>query len=602
MNRRALIFGFILAAWTTTAADTNWVGVVVHPVKDAATHDMLRSMLAEKDPVAREEALRALGRIGDPNDAGLVRERVRDPHPQVRLAAVRAAGTLGLSLTPEELEALSRDASPAVRAAVVAAIPSLAAPGKLDHWKRGLADKDAPVRRAAALAAARLAGSAKFVQEQWTSETDGAAAAEMFRVLLRAQRATPDRLRLLPPALASEHPGVVAAAISAMETAETEALGETILEKLGDPYRVVQDAAVRAAGRLKLEASVPALLEMLDDADAALRPAICATLGLMGGSDSVQALAQRLADDRDLFTQQAAADALRKIHSDEACEALVLMLESPRTTTRRESVRVLGQWDEPGLAINVNPLLKDSEPVVAAEAAQALGRLKHASSRLLLLERLKKGPAAVQERVAWALGQYRAKEAVPQLSKLLSSKHEALEATSAEALGLIGDKTAWPAMRKMLFAMLEHGATVRIKTLHALQRMGDRESLPRAFQIVTEKVIPPTPMMPLPTYDATPVREAALQFVIAHGDAATGEKLLKSFADTPPSDLRPTLAAAATKLTGRTYQPIPDESHTRYSVESLGPPPYPTVPPTPGLRLVEEEERKVTDDDTAINR
>jgi HEAT repeat protein len=234
---------------------------------------------------------------------------------------------------------------------------------------------------------------------------------------------------------------------------------------------------------------------------------------------------------------------------------------------------------------DLNPLLQDPEPAVAAAAAEAVGWLRHPASRPLLLERLAQGPASVQERVAWALGQFRAKEAVPQLTRLLWAKHEGLESMVAEALGLIDDHSAWPELHKMLYQMLEHGMNVRVKTIQALQQMGDKEIAPRIFQIVTEKVIPPTPMMPLPTYDATPVRAAALRFLREYGDTATGERLLKSFADTPPHDLRPVLAETVTKLTGRMFRPVPDETHTVYSVESLGQPPYQSVPPTPGVRL-----------------
>ncbi len=577
MNLRLFIMGISAFAAVATAG-TNWVGVVTHPVKDEATHAMLREMLGENDPVAREEALRALANIRDPNDTGLILHRLSDPQARVRVMAVRAVAALGITPQPAELAKLVRDSDAPVRAAVMTALPDLAVTDKLDCLQQGLADADVTVRRAAAQMAAVLPGGAELVKGRWATETDGTAANAMFRLAAQDGSA-----QLLQQALANDHPAVVVAALDAAHAA----VSELVVEKLDDPATVVAEAAVRAIGRLQLAKGVRPLLKKLPAADTALRPEICVTLGVLGGASATAVLAQRLADDPDLFTQQAAANALLTIHTDTAREELVLLLENPRATTRRETVRVLGQWKSSALATNINPLLTDPEPAVAAAAAEALGRLRHPSSRPLLLERLVQGPVMVQERVAWALGQYRAREAVPQLTKLLWSKNDALEATVAEALGLIGDRDAWPAMHKMLYEMLEHGATVRVKTIQALQRMGDREMTPRVFQIVTEKVIPPTAVMPLPSYDATSVRVAALQFLMEWGDTATGEKLLKGFPDTPPRELRPALAKALTKLTGHAYEPVPDETHTLYSVESLGPVPYQSIPPSPGVRLVE---------------
>ncbi|PHX94941.1 MAG: hypothetical protein CK546_05095, partial [Pedosphaera sp.] len=76
--------GITLPAWgqqpgtsQLAATNTTWVSLILHPVKDAATLEMLRAALKEPDPVVRELALDALAIIRD----GVVPRRVRPPVP-----------------------------------------------------------------------------------------------------------------------------------------------------------------------------------------------------------------------------------------------------------------------------------------------------------------------------------------------------------------------------------------------------------------------------------------------------------------------------------------------------------------------------------------
>lgn len=87
--------GIALPAWgqqpgTSQLAATNtaWVSLILHPVKDAATLEMLRAALKEPDPVVRELALDALAIIRD----GVVPRRVRprsQPPPRQKHSAAR---------------------------------------------------------------------------------------------------------------------------------------------------------------------------------------------------------------------------------------------------------------------------------------------------------------------------------------------------------------------------------------------------------------------------------------------------------------------------------------------------------------------------------
>lgn len=100
--------GIALPAWgqqpgTSQLAATNtaWVSLILHPVKDAATLEMLRAALKEPDPVVRELALDALAIIRD----GVVPRRVRPRSQPSSPETLRSTNTLTLVHALRGLEA-----------------------------------------------------------------------------------------------------------------------------------------------------------------------------------------------------------------------------------------------------------------------------------------------------------------------------------------------------------------------------------------------------------------------------------------------------------------------------------------------------------------
>ena len=89
-----------------------WTPLILHPVKDAATHELLRAALTESDPLVRERALEALAFIRDPADAARVRALLNSDSLPTRQQAAKVAAQLRLTLSSEQ-RALSEQASPA---------------------------------------------------------------------------------------------------------------------------------------------------------------------------------------------------------------------------------------------------------------------------------------------------------------------------------------------------------------------------------------------------------------------------------------------------------------------------------------------------------
>ena len=492
-----------------------WVPLVLHPVKDAATHDLLRGVLNEPDPVVRERALEALGLVKAPQDAALVRKLLDFPFEATRQQAARTAGSLDVPLRPSDL-----------------------------------------------------------------------AAANTTRRIVPATTHPP-----LAQALRSTDAAVVASALHRMNAADVQSNSSAILARLDGPEIALQEEAVRASGRGGLAQAIPHLLLKLDDPDEALRRASAEALDVLSAKgqrlEIIGGVVKRLETDDSSLVREAAGRVLLTMHDDSALAALRKLLRHDRGVTRHAAAQTLGGWGEPAIARDLEPLLADPADLVARIAAESLGRLGNAQSKAPLIAALKGRKPFVQEKIAWALGELRATEAIGAVTELLATEQEALKVEAVRALGKTGDKRALPPLRQVLASIsaLNPMPRTRVAALEALQAAGDKPSIPRAIALVTQPVVPPVPGGG-PTYDESIVRVAALKFLAALGDKATGAALQAGFKVMAPRDIRPAVAETYTVLTGRTYVPLPDEAFQPHFVESVG---FltPTPLPLPGVRLAQ---------------
>ena len=463
------LLGCSLNAWSQQPTTTNapWVPLILHPVKDPATLDMLRAALKEPDPVVRELALDALALIRD----GVPPHRVRPPVP-----------------TPTSPEALRST--------------NLVT---LVHALRGL-------------------------------DADGA------------------RLEVA-----------------------------TLLTLLRRPEAVVQEEAVRAIQRGQITTASGELIERLNDPDEGLR--LAASEALAGMFDRVPrpellaAMVRRLELDPSSQVRRVAGLTLVALHDAPAREALLRLPRHTRGVTRVSAALALGAWGDVDLAEALHPLLTDPADLVARAASHALGQLRNPRSKDPLLTAFEARGPVVQERAAWALGELKHTNAVPALAARLGTTDEALKVSLVLALGKTGDKRALPPLRQVLQQILltNNLPKAREAAFTALTAAGDKLALPRAMQIVSTPVVPPAPGGG-PTYDEDYVRIAALRFLAAVGDRAAGTALLTAMKDGVPRAMRPAMAETLGKLLGKTYEPVADEEHRRYFIESRGLLPRKPVP------------------------
>lgn len=418
-------------------------------------------------------------------------------------------------------------------------------------------------------------------ESEATRQQAAKSAASLGVALTLEQRASEAHVRPLPiePAVASDFLSstnvlVLAQALRSLDAQTAQRQSATLLRLLHRSEVVVQEEVIRAIQRGKITAAAAELFVRLEDPDEGLRlaanQALAAMFDRLARSELTTAMVRRIELDSSSQVRNVAGLTLVALHDAPAQAALLRLIAHARGVTRASAAAALGLWGDPALASALHPLLGDSADLVARAAAHALGQLMNPNSKGPLLEAfLARGPV-VQERAAWALGELKSTEAVTALTaKLPTTTDEALKISLALALGKIGDRRALAPLRQVLQQILLANNLPRAReaAFGALAAMGDKQAIQRAIQIVTTPVVPPAPGGG-PTFDEDFVRIAGLRYVGAMGDRTVGVTLLTALKDSVPRDMRAAVAETLSRLLGKNYQPVPDEDHRRFFVES----------------------------------
>jgi aminopeptidase N len=163
------------------------------------------------------------------------------------------------------------------------------------------------------------------------------------------------------------------------------------------PRFVVVDPELAVLGDVSVTAPGDMLRAQLAEAKTARGRMLAAgPLGKLDDPPTTRALAEALAKEEEFWGVRAeAAEALGKLRSSEAFEALSASARTKHPKVRRAVARALGKWKTAKAAdLLKKTALRDESYLVEAEAARALGATKHASALDTLVE--------VLDRPSWA--------------------------------------------------------------------------------------------------------------------------------------------------------------------------------------------------------
>ena len=347
MKRAIAILLMLAGTGLGQVIETNLeTGVIMVPVKDAATHAMLRASLRDHDPLVRIQGLVALATIRDPADVPLMRALQTDPVAAVREQAAQqprpATAPLAAPANPADWLSSSNVLHRQVAVDAIAhrqltalapALPALLdtpdsvlrrhvceALGQLHAGQNAalaaqLARDDDPfVRRAAAEALLALH------TEVACGDLIGLLKHDRAAVRLEAARALGNWAQ---PAVASNLHALLADAETTVARTAAEAVGKlanpdsqaALLNQLPKSPATVQERIAWALGEFKTPAAVVLLLPLLKSGHEPLETSVAEALGKIGDKQAIPELRKILVDMKihNPATRQRAIEALRRL-------------------------------------------------------------------------------------------------------------------------------------------------------------------------------------------------------------------------------------------------------------------------------------------------
>ncbi|MEI9938736.1 MAG: HEAT repeat domain-containing protein [Pseudomonadota bacterium] len=316
--------------------------------------------------------------------------------------------------------------------------------------------------------------------------------------------------------LEDEDPTVRALSCDALARSSDPVAVPAIFPLLSDADARVGQAALAAIQTLGSDATRRLALAAASSEDARLRRAALRIIGYFGYPEGFDALveASKSADEK---LREAALAGLPFIDDPRAQSELLQAAHHDSPRTRTFAVRALGHTSgEPAVLEQLRSALGDGDAWVRYYACQALGRLRDdsATEKIALLL----GDAFGQVRVAAveALAHLRGARAFEILSGVLGAGDADLNRAALLAIGLSKRTEALP---QLLSALASSEAATRLVALSALAELGVPEALPAIARATRDS--------------DEGVRASATGFLAARSDLAATNELITLLLDAP---------------------------------------------------------------------
>ncbi len=421
------------------------------------------------DPLGRERACEALGRVGGPAAVSALSEMAtHDAAAPARAAACRALGRIGSDEAADPLARLALESEDApVRAAACRALGRIGSETVLNRMLEALGDSRASVRSGAALALGQI-GDRRAVPPLLRAMSDEYSSVRWRAVQALGAIRSEEALEALGAALTDEDWAVRREACAALGWIGSGTVIKPLIEALKDGFSSVRRAACEALGRIGAESAVSALIRSLRDEDWAVRREACEALARIRSDAAVEPLLRALRD-RDAFVRAAGAEILGRIDKGRSADLLARALRDDEySSVRRAACEALSRAEGERYTDALRAALKDSASSVRRAAVRGLCLRRPPDLHRLLSVAMQDGDEEVREGACEALGGVGGSEAGQALIGALGDASSGVRRAACEALGRSGDAGGIPPLCGLL---KDSDASVRDAAFEALWRV-----------------------------------------------------------------------------------------------------------------------------------
>lgn len=428
----------------------------------------LAVLVADPDPRIRRRAALAVGRVGLPEGAALVRPLLADADSDVRQMAAFALGLLADTPSVPALTAALQDAEPRVRGRAAEALgligdtASAAAVGRMvsEYVKAG--------------AIAALPPD----DEQWPKTPEADAVRLGLFALVRQKGYEPLASAIVDGSGRVSGWWPVAFALQRIEDPRAV---PALKQLAATPGRYTRSFAARGLGAHRDTTAVPLLRAMIDQTrgDVGVTVSAVRALAQIGGGEAGDAILALLAAEKtDPNVRLEAVQALATLKSGPALPYILDLITDDWAAMRAAAIRAAAAIDPEGFPIVLSGMEPDPHWVVRSAIAETLGtmapELAHARLRPMLDDRDKR----VLPAVIGSLVRTKAPDVEPMLLAQLKSPEPGVRSAAARAVGRLRPSGAASALREAFRASQDPAMQdARQAAMEALARYGPAEAI-----------------------------------------------------------------------------------------------------------------------------
>ena len=294
-------------------------------------------------------------------------------------------------------------------------------------------------------------------------------------ILLGSPEDRPGALRRIASGFAGRWSQIAAEEVSQLELSTRLDVLQT-LEETGVVARFLREArsalkwtrahALRVLGELKVPASVPVLLQALEDKDPDVRNVAARALGRMKLQATEEALVGLLGRHEQSVSARIAAICIEM--GTRTAPLLIRTLRDGTPKARFWAARILGEIKESRATRSLGDALLDPEPDVRSAAAWAIGAIGERSTAILVEAGLRDPVWYVRAHAAEALGKIGDPAKVEALAEALCDRSWWVRKNALDALVRLGD----PAKAPLLKALASDDRFARDCATEALATLG----------------------------------------------------------------------------------------------------------------------------------
>lgn len=195
---------------------------------------------------------------------------------------------------------------------------------------------------------------------------------------------------------------------------------------------------------------------------------VAEALGRVGSEKAVEALTSAL-NDKEWYVRSSVVRALGRVGSERVVDVLLVALNDMDGRVRLDAVNALGRIGSEKAVKALTSILYYESRYLCEAAAEALGQIGSEEAIDHLVSVLWDEDWYIRSRVALALGQFCSERVVDVLLLALNDERSGVRSSAADALGRIGSEQA---IGPLSHALNDKGSHVRASAVRALARIG----------------------------------------------------------------------------------------------------------------------------------